>query len=378
MANSFVTAKAIAERALPHLVERIKMLPLIEFGTYNGTFRKWGDTIQVRKPMRGDTVDGASDISSAYQDIEDESVEIALNNQRAYPVKLTSKEKTLNLDDFTRQISVPAMSKLAEYANLQVLNLYKDIPYFYGTAGTTPSTLADLANSRKILQDNLAAESGRAFIFDSAAEAKFLQLDTFAEVDKSGTNVALRDALLGRVYNTVMASDSMVPTHTAGTYSALADVTITTGAAAATSIVLTSAAGTSTGKLEDGDIFTLDGEQYTVTAQTAAAASGVVTVAIYPELPKAFGDMTTVTVAFADVTAGAHVPNLMFQKSAFTIAMAPLAPADGVDSAVVSYNGFSIRVVRGYDIDNDINKLRFDILFGVKTLYPELAVRVLG
>jgi len=378
MANSFVTAKAIAERALPHLVERIKMLPLIEFGTYNGTFRKWGDTIQVRKPMRGDTVDGSSDISAAYQDIDDDAVEIVLNNQRAYPVKLTSKEKTLNLDDFTRQISVPAITKLAEYANAQVLNLYKDIPYFYGTSGTTPSGLADIANSRKILQDNLAAENNRAFIFDSAAEAKFLQLDSFAEVDKSGTNAALRDAILGRVYNTIMASDSMIPTHTAGGYTALADVTITTGAAGATSIVLTSAAGTSTAKLEDGDIFTLDGNQYTVTAQTAAASSGVVTASIYPALPKAFGDMTSVAVTFADVSAGAHVPNLMFQRSAFTIAMAPLAPADGVDSAVVSFGGFSIRVVRGYDIDNDINKLRFDILFGVKTLYPELAVRVLG
>ncbi|MEA3370798.1 MAG: P22 phage major capsid protein family protein [Campylobacterota bacterium] len=378
MANTFVTAKAIAERALPHLVERIKMLPLIEFGTYNGTFRKWGDTIQVRKPQRGDTVDGSSDISSAYQDISDDVVEIVLNNQRAYPVKLTSKEKTLNLDDFTRQISVPAMTKLAEYANAQVLNLYKDIPYFYGTSGTTPSSLADIANARKILQDNLAPEGNRSFIFDSAAEAKLLQLSNFAEIDKAGTNIALRNALLGRVYNTLMASDSQVPTHTAGGYSALADVTITTGASGASSIVLTSSAGTSTAKLEEGDIFSIDGYQFVVTAQTAAASSGVVTAAIYPALPMAYGDFSSAAVTFPDVSAGGHVPNLMFNKSAFTIAMAPLAPADGVDSAVVSFNGFSIRVVRGYDMDNDINKLRFDILFGVKTLYPELATRVLG
>lgn len=379
MANAYVTAKLIAERALPHLVERIKMLPLVTAGTYDGTFKKSGDVIQVRKPLRGDTTDGSVDISGSLADVQDESVQITLDNQRTYAVNLTSKEMTLNVDDFDRQVIEPAVTKLAEDINNSLLGLYVDIPYFSGTSGTTPSTLASIADARKILQDNLAPQMNRSYVFDSAAEAKYLALDSFVEVDKSGTNQALRNAALGQVYGLLLASDSMMPTHTAGLYSALADVTITTGAAAATSIVLTSAGGASTAKLAKGDIFTLDGNQYTVTAETAAAIAGVVTVGIYPALPKAFGDMDTVTVAFADVTAKAHVPNLMFQKDAFTLAMAPLEePRGGADAAVINFGGFSIRVINDYLFNTDKNAIRFDVLYGVKTTYPELAVRVLG
>ena len=37
----------------------------------------------------------------------------------------------------------------------------------------------------------------------------------------------------------------------------------------------------------------------------------------------------------------------------------------------------SIRVVKQYDIDNDKDVIRLDILYGVKTIYPELAVRLM-
>ena len=375
MANSYVTAKLIAERALPHLIERIKMLPLVTTGIYDGTFRKAGDIIQVRKPLRGNTTDGSVDISGSLADVKDESVQIQLDNQRTYAVNLTSKEMTLNIDDFDRQVVEPAVTKIAEDINNSLLGLYVDIPYFSGVSGTTPSTLASIADGRKILQDNLAPMNDRAYVMDSAAEAKYLALDSFVEVDKSGTNAALREAMLGRVYGLILASDSMIEPHTAGAYTALTDVT-GAGTAGTNSLVLTSAAGTSTASLLKGDIFTHDGFQYTVTADSAAAVAGVVTVSVYPELKST---TTTETVTFADVTAGAHIPNLMFQKDAFTLAMAPLEePRGGADAAVINFGGFSIRVVNDYIFNTDKNAIRFDVLYGVKTTYPELAVRILG
>ena len=50
--------------------------------------------------------------------------------------------------------------------------------------------------------------------------------------------------------------------------------------------------------------------------------------------------MTSVAVTFADETAGGHVANLMFQKNAFALGMAPLAkPVGGaVDRDHASYN----------------------------------------
>ena len=42
------------------------------------------------------------------------------------------------------------------------------------------------------------------------------------------------------------------------------------------------------------------------------------------------------------------------------------------------YKNVSIRILKDYDIDNDEEICRMDILYGVKTLYPELATRIYG
>ena len=378
MANEFVTAKEIAERALPHLVEQIKMLPLVQSGVYDEALtRHKGDTIQVRKPTRGEVVDGSIDITSNIQDVKDESVEITLSYQDTYPVQLSSKELTLNLDSMERQVIMPAVTKLAEKINSRLLLLYKDVPNYSGTSGTTPGTLASISQSRKVLQLNNAPKADRAYVFDPEAEAAYLELDSLVEVDKSGETAALRDAVIGRVMDILMVSDTMIEPHVAGGFTALTDVIITAGAEGAKTITLTSAAGTSTAQLLQGDLFTLDGVQYVVTAD-ATAAAGVVSVGVYPALPKAFGDMDSVDVTFPDETAGGHVPNLMFQKDAFAIAMAPLESVDPAKSYTIDYEGFSIRVVEDYDIKIDKKIIRFDVLYGVKTTYPELALRVLG
>lgn len=378
MSNSFVTAKLIAERALPILKDQIKFLPLVN-RQFDNTFRKAGDTIQVIKPARYSTADGSSSIASAYNDVAETAVEVQLSNQRTVPFKLSSKELTLNIDDLTRQVIMPSAIALAEKVNNSLAALYTDIPYYVGTSGVTPDGLDDLANINKMLNKNRAPRDGRAFLMDFDAEAKFLQLDSLVEVDKSGTNTALRNAAIGRVYGMLLAADADIQTHTAGGYAALADVTITGGAAGATSIALTSAAGTSTAKLLKGDLLKIDDYTFTVTADTAAAASGVIAaVSIYPALPVAYSAFTSAAVTFPDVSAKAHVANIAFQRDAFCFATAPLAPAEGAESYTVNYDGLSLRVVRDYDIDNDANKWRMDILYGVKTLYPELAVRVLG
>jgi hypothetical protein len=272
------------------------------------------------------------------------------------------------------------VNAIAENINSAILDLYVDVPYYTGTSGTTPDALSDLANVGKVLNQNDAPSMDRALVMDFEALAAYQALDSIVEVDKSGTNAALRQGLLGQIYGMTLAGDGQVKTHTAGAYSALTDVTVTAGAAGATSIEMTSAAGASTAVLNKGDIFELDGNQYVVTATTAAASSGVIaSVPIYPALPVAFGSLGDDSVTFPDVTAGAHVANLGFHRDAFALAMAPLeAPMGGANAAVVNFKGLSIRVIMDYAFATDKNQIRFDVLYGTKTLFPELAVRLLG
>jgi hypothetical protein len=71
--------------------------------------------------------------------------------------------------------------------------------------------------------------------------------------------------------------------------------------------------------------------------------------------------------------------NLVFQKNAFALVMVPMEmPTGGVWGTSMSDEGFSMRILKQYDIENDDEICRIDILYGMKTIYPELAVRVLG
>src|SRR6056297_2738458 len=135
MANSFITADLIAERALPLLAERTAMLPLVYRGEWDGTFAQAGDTIQVRKPVRATSIDTSGDISGSISDTTENSVNIQLDKQRGVARSLTSKELTMNVDDFERLVIMPSVNAIAENVNSDILSLYTDIPYYTGTSG---------------------------------------------------------------------------------------------------------------------------------------------------------------------------------------------------------------------------------------------------
>lgn len=381
MANTFITADLIARESLP-ILKNNTVMPNLVYTDYSADYKEQGDTIQVRKPAVFTAIEFDGDVTGEEQTVTETKVDVKLDTIATIDVDVTSKELTLNIEDFNMQIVEPAMVALSEKIDQDLTGLYEDIPYFYGVSGTTPDELADMAGVRKVLMNNKTPNDGNIrLVVDENAEAEFLALDALVNVDKAGTAAALRDASLGRVYKMSIYMDQNIKTHTAGLYSALADVTITAGAAGATSIELTSAAGASTATLLKGDILTLDGNQYVVTADTAAAASGVIAaVSIYPALPVAFGDMGSAAVTFADVTAKAHVANLAFHRNAFALVNRPLMkPMGGADSYVTTAQGvINIRVTMGYNNKKKTNEISFDVLYGTKTLYPELAARLLG
>ena len=66
--------------------------------------------------------------------------------------------------------------------------------------------------------------------------------------------------------------------------------------------------------------------------------------------------------------------NLVFHKNAFALVTRPLELPMGSDKAsIVSYDGFGLRVVYGYDMDKKTDTVSIDMLCGVKTLDKDLA-----
>lgn len=357
--NHFLTTKNIAREALP-LLESNLVFPALIYKDYSEDFSKQGDTIQVRKPpvYSANEFDGSIEI----QDIKESEVLVKLDKIADVSVELSAKEMALNADDFTRQVIEPAMVAIAEKINADGLALYKDIPYACGIAGNAPAALADLAGGAKILNDNKAPIVGRSAVWNTEAIANYQTLPALVNAEKCGSTEALREGSIGRVFGVDHFFSQQVPTHKAGTFRGTATVTSDGDGR----ITLT---GNDSGTLAAGDLLRIGNGTYTVLEDASVSSGG--TVKIYPSLT-AEDEGQNLTVI------GDHAANLMFQRNAFGFVTRPLEAARGADSYVTSYNGLSVRVTMDYNIATKKQTLSIDTLYGFKTLYPELAVRVMG
>jgi hypothetical protein len=367
--NSFVTAQDIAREALPILKNNMVMAELVH-RDYAAAFSKKGDTVQVKKPPVFAAVDFDGDLAGEHQDITFGSVLVTLDTISDVTVDITSKESTLNVENFMADIGEPAMIALAQKIDTKLMALYRDIPYTAGSAGTTPDALEDFANPRKVLNLNKCPVDARSLVFDPTAGAKLGILEAIIHAEKSGTTAALRQGSMGRILGFDTYESQNIITHTKGDLATTAAITGTAGAFQATI-----ATGGNAKTAKKGDLFTiadLTGYTFTVTEDSTTLADGSGTLKFYPALPaNVSGKVITVTAN--------HTANLAFHRSAFALVTRPLAPARGAgESFTLDFDGLAIRVTFGYDVDKKTDSVSFDCLYGVKTLYPELACRLLG
>ena len=373
MGNTFITSKKIAREAMP-ILEANKVMAALVHTDYKNEFQEKYNTVTVTKPAKFTAVEFDGDLTGEYQDVTQGSVDVSLDYIASVDMKITSKQRTLDIAQFNEEITAPAIEAITQQIDAKILGLYTDVPYFYGTSGTTPDELKDISQVRKILQENLVPIKDRRLVIDSEAEAEFGILDQFVSKDYIDSGVALQDAILGKKLNFSIYADQNVKTHTAGTFTAVT-TPLTNGTIAADATTLTLDGGSGTETLLVGDLIQIGTEQFVVTAN-ATASGGAVSVSVYPAVAAEISDGTA--VVFPDKTAKAHTANLAFHKNAFAFVSRPLMPASGEDSYTTSYNGIPIRVTMGYDFDTKSDIVSFDCLYGVKTLYPELAAVLLG
>ena len=366
MANSFLTVSEIAERSLPFLEANLGFAGAVN-RDYDNAYMKKGDTVQVRKPEIFTATEFVEASGVTFGEVSEEAVNVQLDTILTVDKKVGSKELTMNINDFEIQYIMPAMKGLAQKIDENLAALYKDIPYSFGTAGTTPDALSDITGAKKILEENKAPRSPRYLFIDEAAEDKFLQLDSFAEIDKSAEPSILREGMLGKKYGFNIWMDQNVADHTKGT---LAGSPLTNVATAGSTTIPVDGATAGT-TLVHGDLIQIAGNQYVVTADVTLTG-GAGNVAIYPALvADSDGEAVTVTAS--------STSNLAFHRDAFCLVNRPLEPPmGGAESATINMGGLSIRVTYGYDMTYKRNMMSWDILTGFETLYPELAVRLLG
>ena len=374
MANNFITLKTIARKALPRLMDEL-VFPNLVYRDYSDAFSDLGDTVQVRRPvlLTASEFDQVSGVN--YQDINESSVDVKLDKLATVDVAAGAVESAVNLgseEALERDFIEPAIHALAEKINSDGLELYRDVAACVGTAGTAMSSLGDLSAVRKKMNEMRIPVGSRVAILDTEADANLVTVPALVNAEKSGDTRALRQGSLGRVFGIDYFMSQAIKKHVTGINSATAVKLSAATNAGDTTLSLTATA--LTGKLVRGDLLFIGSDSYTVTEDSAAASGNAISgVKVYPAL-RAYAQNTAVTLI------GSHTANLAFDPNAFAFVTRPLINPDGqgVESYVTSYNGVSLRVTKGYDQKYKKSTYSMDVLYGYKTVYPELALRVLG
>lgn len=393
--NSLLTPTIIAKETLLQIVNSMSMSRHVHTA-YKNEFAKVGSTITVRKPnkFRATKAQARSNTNLA-----EPSTSITMSTQAHVSWAFSSAELTTTIEQYSKRYITPAALALANQIDADLCGLYTGVYNSVGTPGSTPSTFSVLGNAQTRLDDEAVPSDRRVGILNPAANWSLADglKGTFAQ------NVAkdiITKGYLGTIANLDLYMDQNVVRHTTGHFTTGATPVITgTIASGATSITTDGWSGSNTVKA--GDVFTIAGvyavnpmsgastgvlRQFTVTANTSDT-SNLMTIPISPAIVSsgAYQTVDAVPVAPAALTFigtedTAYAQNLMYHPSAFALVTVPIEMPSGVWGARETdpEAGISCRVVKQFDIDADEEIIRLDVLYGVKCLYPELAVRVWG
>lgn len=192
----------------------------------------------------------------------------------------------------------------------------------YGAANAVlvASGLGDLAQIRKMLDDNGAPMTGRSFVMDTTNGASVRSNSNLSKANEAGTSMTLRQGELLDVFNLSLKESAQVRRHTPGT-STNAVVGAAAYAIGATAITL---AASGSGTIVAGDVITIqnDPNKYVVVSGGTVGSAITITIAA-PGLRQAIGVSTGPTITIT----GAHAQNVAFAQSAMhLVARAPALP----------------------------------------------------
>lgn len=405
MSNSSLTIDMITFKCLDILEMNSPLIRNIN-RQYDSAFAvegaKIGSDLRVRLPDRCLVTDGAA---LGVQDDNEQHTTMTLTNQKHVGLNFTTAEMKMNIDDFAERKLKPRISQLAASIEADIAaTSYKSVYQSVGTPGTVPTTSLVLLQAQQKLNEVNAMMDPRIAVVNPAANAGLVE--GLKGLFHSGPTISkqFRTGMMGSdvLGYSEIAMGQGIASHTSGTLLRTENATTvktTIAAQGATSVVLTQGSVTTT--LKKGDVFTIAGVysvnpqsrvstgalQQFVVQEDVAFVSGDATVSISPAIYTAEHALATVD-AFPVATAvatvmgavsGVYPQNLIFHENAITLATADLLMPQGVDMASRQvHNGISMRIVRQYDINNDRMPCRIDVLYGIKVLRPELAVRLWG
>ena len=390
--NSLLTPSLITKETLVILENNLVMAGKVN-RQFENQFVKIGTTLTVRKPNRFKVTMGPA---LQIQDITEPSTSITVSQQAHVDFQFSSQELTLAVEEYSERYCKPAAVELGNKLDYDVLTNYNNLYNLVGTPGVLPSSFAtsvQLVGQR--MDEGAVPQDGRVLILNPAAYWSVAN-GLIGLYVKSVSEPALK-GFLASIGNFEIYEDQNVQAQTVGAY---AGTGVVNGAGQTGGTLVTNGwTANVTNLLNDGDVFTIAGvyavnpknrqstgqlQNFVLTANVNSDSGGNATLPISPAIITS-GAYQTVTVSAANGAAisvkgtanTSYFQNVAFVRDAFGLVCVPMELPGGVDFAAREmFRNISMRIVRAFDIFNDVTPCRIDILYGTSTFYPELGCRL--
>lgn len=380
-----------------------------------------GTTLKARGPVSFTSRSGET---ASVQDVTEWTVDVTLQPLLGIDFALNLTDMVTSIgpngtinERFRKRYLEPAGLKIAALLDNQLATIMKNgFHQHVGTPGTGPSSVTDVLNAQVPLDRMGVPRDGNRL----AA----LEPATNAGVVAGLATLFNNQAMLGEQYKSGVMKTGLgldfamspnVPTHTVGPLGGTPLVNganqglINSGAtdnprAATTSLVTDGWTAAAAARLAQGDVITIANvfsvnpetkqstgvlQQFVVTAAASSDGSGNLTAVISPAII-AGGAYQNVTARPADnaaitvVTGSAnttYVQNLIWHRDAVTLVSPEQSLPQGMavsTKASLPDGGLSLRWVQGYDITNNRNINRLDVLWGAAVVLPNFGMRRTG
>ena len=403
MANVNLTIDDITRESLRVLHQKCNFIGNI-VRDYDDSFAqsgaKIGNTLRVRLPYQYTSATGATINTTAGADSVGVSTTLTVNTQRNVPMRFTSNELTMSIDEFSSRHIEPAMAKMAAMMEYDAFTAL--LPGVPGASVGTKVDFAAVMNGRKELQKNLTPNDNRVALLDPLGMVDLVTDNKSLFNDQMEISSQYKEGRMGRFAGFDFYENTIMPSLTLGTEAGTAYKV--DGAAEAKTLsatdsdpnngVLTVKTGTKT--IKAGQVFTIGDDVFAVHPETKAStgvlkqftvtadATGAGDLSISPAII-ASGPHQNVSaipddgddVTFLGTASTAYNQSLLFQKGFACMGSADLVLPKGVHMASrQNYDGISMRIVQDYDVVKDRVLTRLDVLYGFKVLRPELAYKL--
>jgi len=392
--NTLVSSSIVTKESLLQLENQLGMAKLV-YRDWENKFGKDGETLSIRKPNVFRATKARVRTNSA---LTESTTTLTRATQTHVSFEWSTKQMTDTIERISERYVQPAMSAIANVIDVDLYALYKSVYNQVGTPGSAPDGYDVFADARRRLNEEAIPLKNRFVNLNPEAEAEVLK-GLKGLFNEKLINDIIADGALGSLAGLDFYMAQNVQNHTTGLFSTSA-TPVVNGASQTGATLVTDGFNASSSTVKEGDVFTIAGvyavnpktgastgslRQFVVTADTTSSG-GAMTIPISPSII-VDGALQTVTASPADGAAltfagtedTSYPVNIAYHKDCFTLACRPLEIPQSVTwGARESYNGLSVRAIKAYDIDEDKEVLRFDVLYGVLCQNPSFGCRIIG